>query len=989
LVVASVHLLAMDAAYALDPNRALSQYLHDRWGTEQGFPRGPVYAINQSSDGYLWIGTESGLVRFDGLNFQMIRDTSGFLHVPSVLGLSSDREGNMWVRVEGPVEGPRPLLYRDGTFKDPIGERKLPFSNVTAMGLTNQGTVLFSSLERDAVTYRNDRFETIAHTPTQSRSPWLSIAQTSDGVIWMGTRDRGLFRLFGGRYEVVNGLPDTKINCLLAVQNTLWIGTDTGVALWNGTMLSSTGIPDKDNRFQALALAKDRDGNIWVGTDSSGLLRLNSHGLSSADVGGRGYKRAITAVFEDREGDLWVGSADSIERYRDGEFVTYSSKEGLPSDSNGPVYVDESGRSWFAPVAGGLCWLEGARHGCVTEAGLGTDIVYSIAGRKDELWLGRQRGGLTRLQWREGGYRASTYTQTQGLSQNSVYSVYVTHDGTVWAGTLSGGVSEFKDGRFTTYTTANGLASNMVASMLKGSDGTMWFATPEGLSALSNQRWHTILAKEGLPSANVNSLFEDSAGVLWIGTARGLAFRDSGRIQTLKNEPVPLQEQILGIAEDKTGSLWFETSSHVLQVNRRKLMSGGLAEGDVREYGLADGLHGTEGVKRQRSVTADALGRIWFSLNRGLSVVDPARLSRNSVPPIVHVQAISVDRTNINLSSSVRIPAQPQRITFEFAGLGLAIPERVRFRYRLDGYDQKWSEPVAAREAVYTNLPPGPYRFRVAASNPDGAWNSAEASLPFEIDPLFWQTWPFVFSFVLSLGLVILALYRFRMHRLTRQLQVRFEERLAERTRIARELHDTLLQGFLSASMQLHVAADQLPPDSPVRPRLSRVLELVGQVIEEGRNAVRGLRSSRSVSLDLEQAFSGIEQELGFHGKAEFSLIVDGKPRPLRPILRDEVYRIGREALVNAFRHSQAKNIELEIEYAAKSLRMLVRDNGRGIDPRVLQSGREGHWGIQGMRERAEKIGAKLRVLSSAHAGTEIELSIPSHLAFEKNRRRL
>ncbi len=977
-----IHLLGIHAAYGIDPNRAISQYIHDRWSAEQGFPRGPVYAISQSSDGYLWIGTEAGMVRFDGLNFLLLRDIPGAPYIPAVLGLSPDDEGNMWVR----VVGPRLLLYRDGVFSDPIAQLKLPYANVTAMGRTNQGAVIFSSLEREAITWRNGRFESVSRTPILSRSPWLSIAQTGDGAIWMGTRDAGLFRLFEGRTtQIVDGLPDTKINCLLTVGNNLWVGTDTGIALWNGTGLTSAGIPPSLNRFQALALARDRDGNIWIGTDSRGLLRLNAQGLSAADTGGGTSGGAITAIFEDREGDLWVGSANGIERYRDGEFVTYSSTEGLPSDSNGPVYVDDSGRTWFAPIDGGLCWLKGAQNGCVTEAGLGKDIVYSIAGGDGELWVGRQRGGLTRISL--ANLHVSTYTRSQGLSQDSVYSVYRTADGTVWAGTLSGGVSEYKDDHFTTYTTADGLASNMVTSIVRGPDGAMWFATPEGLSSLSNRRWRTILGKDGLPSPNVNCVFEDSAGVLWIGTTQGLALRDSAGIRVPKEEPAALHEQILGIAEDKTGSLWFETSNHVLRVNRRKLLSGALAEGDAREYGLADGLHGTEGVKRQRSVIADSLGRIWFSLNRGLSVVDPARISSNSVPPIVHVQTIFADGASISLQGPVRIPARPQRITFGFAGLGLAVPERVRYRYWLEGYDSGWSEPVAAREAVYTNLPPNSYRFRVIASNPEGVWSGAEASIPFEIDRLFWQTWWFALGFAVSLGLAFLALYYLRMHQLTRRLQVRFEERLAERTRIARELHDTLLQGFLSASMQLHLAADQLPPDSPVKPRLSRVLELVGQVIDEGRNAVRGLRLSHSVSLDLEHAFSGIQEELGFAGKADFSLVVEGEPRPLRPILRDEVYRIGREALVNAYRHSQAKNIDMEIEYGAKHLRLLVRDNGRGIDPQVLQSGTGDHWGMQGMRERAEKIGAKLRVLSSAHAGTEIELSVPSQLAFEKNRR--
>jgi signal transduction histidine kinase len=301
----------------------------------------------------------------------------------------------------------------------------------------------------------------------------------------------------------------------------------------------------------------------------------------------------------------------------------------------------------------------------------------------------------------------------------------------------------------------------------------------------------------------------------------------------------------------------------------------------------------------------------------------------------------------------------------------------------LDGFDQNWSEPVAIREAVYTNLSPGSYRFRVMASNSDGLWNGAESMIEFEIEPVFWQTWWFRFSALMALALAILIFYRLRLHRLAKQLNVRFEERLAERTRIAQDLHDTLLQGFLSASMQLHVAADHLPEDSPAKPLVSRVLDLMRQVIEEGRTALQGLRSSDSGLHDLAESFSEIQQELALEERKDYRVTVEGRPRPVRPMIRDEVYRIGREAVLNAFRHSRSSTIEVLLEYGAKHLRIFIRDNGCGIDPHVLRTGREGHWGLSGMRERAEEIGARLRLWSGADVGTEVELFIPGDIAFE------
>jgi signal transduction histidine kinase len=252
-------------------------------------------------------------------------------------------------------------------------------------------------------------------------------------------------------------------------------------------------------------------------------------------------------------------------------------------------------------------------------------------------------------------------------------------------------------------------------------------------------------------------------------------------------------------------------------------------------------------------------------------------------------------------------------------------------------------------------------------------------------DPVFWQRWWFLLLCVLAFMSALLALYSYRLHQGTKQLHLRFEERLAERMRIAQEIHDTLLQGVISASMQLHVAVDNLPADLPVKPSLTHVLQVMGQVLEEGRNALQRLRSSASSgSLDVEQAFSRIQQELAIREQIGFRVTVEGRPRPVHPIIRDEVYRIGREALVNAFRYSRAKSIEVRVEYKAKHLRVVVRDDGGGIEPQVLRSGREGHWGLSGMRERAEGIGARLRVRSRASAGTEVTLSVPGHVAFER-----
>jgi signal transduction histidine kinase/ligand-binding sensor domain-containing protein len=995
-------------AQALDPNRILAQYMREHWGSEKGFRGGSVTALAQTPDGYLWIGTDTGLFRFDGLAFRDFSQAAPLtLPIGPVQALTSDAQGNLWIL----LKSTRILRYREGKFE--VGGEVAEFG-ITSILKRTDGSVIFASLTYGPLTYRSGKFE-LLNTPAGPASPppvgtevtpdqlssrlsWatgvfphrfaepnsavISMAETSDGKVWLGTSDKGLFYMIDGKVIAVpTGLSAARINCLLASGNhELWIGTDTGVLRWDGARVSSLEISPALRRLQVHSMIRDRDSGIWLGTPH-GLVRVTSGG-AVLDANDPQSSVAVNALFEDREGNLWAGSPSGIERLRDSPFVTYS-VAGLQSESSGPVYVDQSGRVWFAPFEGGLHWLKGEKSGSVTSERLNQDVVYSIAGTKDDLWIGRQQGGLTHLYYTSGSLTARTYTESQGLSQNSVYAVFQSRDGAVWAGTLSGGVSEFRNGRFTTYTAKSGLASNSVTSIAETSDAVMWFATPNGLSSFSGGRWRSFSAQEGLPSQNVNCLMTDSADLLWVGTASGLAYVTTGQVKVPTAVPASLQEQILGIAEDKLGWLWISTSNHVLRVRRDSLLRNSVGEADVREYGPEDGLHGTEGVKRQQSVFADQHGDIWFSMNRGISVANPSRAISASPPAILHIDEVSSDGAPVNMNGPVQLSGGHPRLTFALSALSLSAPERIRYKYKLEDVDEGWSRPVTDRRVTYNNLGSGEYRFRVIASNSEGLWNSAESAVSFKIRPAYWQTWWFRVSGLFVLILAVLLFFRLRMRALASRMNMRFEERLAERTRIAQELHDTLLQGFMSASMQLHVADDRLPEDSPAKPLLGRVLQLMGRVMDEGRNTVRGLRSSDIVRQNLEEEFSRIQKDLAISTESEFRVIVEGAPRPLRPVIHDEIYFIGREALANAFRHSGASDVVVEIEYSTSHLRVMVRDNGCGVDPQVVITGRDGHWGLSGMRERTERIGGKLRVLSMASAGTEIHLSVPSRLAFE------
>jgi len=508
-----------------------------------------------------------------------------------------------------------------------------------------------------------------------------------------------------------------------------------------------------------------------------------------------------------------------------------------------------------------------------------------------------------------------------------------------------GEVVEYADGDFRRFTSADGLPGGRVLAIASDRAGRILIGGEGGLSRFAAGRFATITKKNGLPGSSLSAIVEDEEGFVWLAGALG----------------------ILRVSEAELGRA-FDDSSYLVR---------GVS------FDASDGLRGLPRQREPLPTAARAAdGRIWFATTGGIAVIDPRRWPTNAVPPPVLIEEVVADDRELRTASGMELPPNTRNLRLRFTALSLTVPERVRFRYRLDGYDDDWHGPVGARTVTYTNLPPRSYRFRVVACNNDGLWNDAGAALSFAILPAFHQTRVFQALLLAAIGALAWAAYRWRVRQVAARLDLQFEERLSERMRIARELHDTLLQGFLSASMQLHVAIGEIPKETPARSRLDRVQQLMGRVIEEARGALRGLRSREAAAEDLGQALSRVRSELGAQEGPAFRVIAEGPVRPLRPIIRDEVYRIGREAVVNAFRHAGARTIEVELEFGWRQLRLLIRDDGKGIDPEVLHAGVEGHWGLSGMRERAEDIGGRLRLWSRNGVGTEVDLVVPNRVAF-------
>ena len=457
----------------------------------------------------------------------------------------------------------------------------------------------------------------------------------------------------------------------------------------------------------------------------------------------------------------------------------------------------------------------------------------------------------------------------------------------------------------------------------------------------------TLTSKNGLPCDAVNWVVEDDDHSFWLNTACGL----------------------VRIARSELDA-WVTDSKRKIQTTVFDTSDG------VRSHANASGY--------SPRVAKSADGKLWFLPYDGVSVIDPRHLPFNKLPPPVHIEQITADRKTHDASSNLRLPALTRDLEIDYTALSLVAPEKNRFRVKLEGRDPDWKDVGNERKAFYNDLPPRNYRFRVMASNNSGVWNEAGASFDFSIDPAYYQTRWFQASCVAAFLALLWGLYRLRLHQIAQGFNARMEERVGERTRIARELHDTLLQSFQGLMLRLQVV-EELLPDGRAKEELEQSLERADQAIAEGRNAVQDLRSSAMTTNDLAQAVRALGNELAVEDGAAFRLVVEGPARDLHPIVRDEIYRIAREALRNAFSHARAHHIEAEITYAERLFRLRIRDDGQGIAPAILEEGRPGHYGLPGMRERAGQIGAKLSIWSGVRAGTEIELSIPGSIAYGKS----
>lgn len=958
-------------------------------------------AITQTADGYLWIGTEDGLWRFDGVRFVAWNPPAGQQYPRGgavITSLRAARDGSLWI---GAASGLAHWANEKFTSID------APTASVEAIAEDPDGAIWITRAHMHSFSGPICRvWAGKEHCYGESDGIRSSvagpIAATAQGRFWIGAAGT-LIEWQGkliGEYPLPGGKgPDTTRaleGVAVEADRTVWGGVGRGgpgnglqrfaKGKWSTYTTSAFNGASLDVR----ALFLDQDDCLWVGTADRGIYLI--HGRSVDHFGREDglSGNSVRQIFQDREGGIWVATNEGVDHFRDLPIVTYSRIEGLVADMIESVLARRDGSVTVATAPS----LYSIRSSTVTLQKLqsrlgGKSLTASLEDHNGNLWFGTNDGGLAAEV--DGRLRVVLKGDSTGI----FISLAEDADHAIW-GVVSGiharliRITNFHVGQeFTPPQTPT--AYCVVADL----DGGVWLSTLDGgLMHYQRGEWQKVsmeaLIRRYSRVGGIYNLSVASDGTLWGAASGGVVGYRKGNLQLLnERNGMPCAATYATIL-DRHNDLWAQAQCGLVRIEHSELerwWTNPESRLKVATFAATEGF--SPGIPFERPATTRSLdGKLWFHNRRVVEMIDPDNLAGNSVVPPVQVEKVIADRKIYSPQTRLRLPALTRDLEIDYTALSFVVPQKMRFQYKLEGYDRDWQDPGTRRQAFYTNLPPRNYIFRVKACNNSGIWNEGGASLDFAIAPAYYQTIWFRVSCMAAFLLLLWVLHRLRLRRLAYQFNVRLEERVSERTRIARDLHDTLLQSFHGLILRFQ-AATNLLPERPVeaKQRFESAIDQAAQAITEGRDAVQGLRSSTVETNDLAMAISALGEELAADGtitdSALFRMAVEGTPRNLHPILRDEVYRIAGETLRNAFRHAQARQIEVEIHYDAHQFRLRVRDDGKGIDPEILgEHPRPGHFGLHGMRERAKIVGGQLDVWSELDSGTEVELSIPASRAY-------
>ncbi len=960
-------------AQALDLRRDLSQFSHEVWLTENGLPQNTVHSIAQTRDGYVWIGTEEGLARFDGVRFTVFdKQNTPQLKSNYIRVLLADRQGALWI---GTAEGLVRML--NGSFTVFTTNEGLPSDTIQAL-YEDHDSNLWVATANGLGLFKSGGLTTFTTKERLVGGSIQALFEDTDRALWIAT-PYGVGRLKDDKfanYTVRDGLGSNSVRSIQQDrEGHLWFGSLSGLTSFSGGQFTTYTTRDGLPNDRIISLHADRDGGLLVGT-AGGLCRFTDGRFTGFNTADALSSSTILSLLEDLEGNLWVGTESAgINLLKDTKFTTYTTRNGLSHDLVKSIFADRLGNTWIGTDGGGLNLLkDGKLSVYTTRDGLSSNVVIALAGDGGgNLWVGTP-DGLNRFN--QGKF--TTYTSADGLANNDVRSISIDHPGNLWIGTR-GGLTRMKDGVFRTFTEVDGLPNDLITTLYEDAKENLWIGTLGGLSKFRNDEFTTFTTKDGLSSDAVIALYEDSDRTLWIGTnGGGLNRMKDGRLTAYTTRHGLLDDVVYRVLEDGRNNLWLSCRKGIFHISKKELddfAGGRISQIAPVAYGTADGM-----MTRECSGGGDPAGwrgtdgKLWFPTIKGVAMIDPERIRTNTQAPPVVIEQILVDDRAIAPSDGIELPSGTTRVDLYYTAPSFVAPEKVRFKYKLEGFDQDWIDSGTRRIAYYTNLRPGAYTFRVIAANDDGVWNETGATFGLYLKPYFYQT--YWFYAVCALGLAMLAWLLFRLR--VRGMQAQFGAVLAERNRIAREIHDNLAQEMSGISVQLEVVSRTMPHGAEAaRTHLDRARLQVRHGIAEARRYVWNLRSPALDNNDLPTALSETARRLTNETEIQAQVEVNGTFRPLARLVEDNLLRIGQEAMNNAVKHAQAQRIFVNLVFDARRVQLSVRDDGQGFDNQLAGNGRSGHFGLIGMRERAEQIGGTLSIHSTAGSGTEVVADVP------------
>jgi ligand-binding sensor domain-containing protein/two-component sensor histidine kinase len=967
-------LIGVTPLLALDSSKEFTQYTRTVWTQAQGLPQDSVRVITQTADGYLWLGTSEGLVRFDGYEFVTYTKREGFLPGNGILSFAAGRDGTLWI---GTSEGL--ASYKGGNFRVFGPADGVPNKSITSLVEDTDGSLWMVAVGSLNI-LANGKVRSI---PPEKMEPIRSVRvvyQDPDKQMWVAGIG-GIAKREGHAFVPVLGreeLGDTVITTILKCRDELWMAGGKGVTrLRPGHPVQHFTTKDGLPNDLALELMEDHTGTVWVGT-YNGLSRYVNGRFQSPPSENLVDRGLVWSIFEDREGNLWVGAQSSLTRLRDDPFTMYGKPEGLPSNSPMAVHEDKAGRLWIAYRDSGLtAFHPGPMKTYTTRDGLASNEIYSVRDGANGDLLISTTGGLSRMS----GGKFVNYVIHDPAGRTAVNDALVDSSGQLWAAAPSG-VFKLVNGTWQPAIPSGSNPSNYVLLLSEGPDHSIWASTfLGGVWRIQGTEARLFTVADGLASDQVRSLVWDER-TLWIASIEGglTRYRD-GVFQHYRARDGLLSDNVAHIDDDHHGSLWLSTTKGLCRISKQQLED--FADGKIKRlapmnYGVAQGLRSTHmspAFPAGGGGTMTRDGRLWFTSGNGLVSIHPQtdfkEDPQNELDPVAHVVGVSVDGKNIE-ASNANIQPGFKRIEFDYVGLHLSAPESVQYFYRLDGQDQDWTPAEGLRKTSYNNLPHGDYRFLVKATEPGG--RSSEAQFNFSVLPHFYETVPFL---ILITGALVGTLYGGYRYRLA-QVHARFAMVFEERARLAREIHDTIAQGYVGISHQLDALSGKLEGDPAVaREQLDLARKMARHSLTEARRSMIELRVPELQEQTLAQALAAAAHRWVAGSPLNMHLDIGEEQRKLPPDVEQNLFRIAQEAVVNVLKHAKATAVWLKLSFEGNFAVLTVQDDGAGFDTSNSFSGTEGSFGIIGMRERAERLGGTCSLSSKADVGTRVEVRVP------------